>query len=94
MKLIGNIIDYLKAKETGEGPKAPEGLCPNCWGTQEYEGKFYHAIKNQKVDVNSSSEFLGWVQDYANKHLLGIQIKTQAEEKACEKCKLSYQESS
>ena len=28
--------------------KSPEGFCPNCWGRQEYSGKFFEALKKSK----------------------------------------------
>ena len=55
--------------------ESPEMICPNCWGKQEYGGQFYRAIKNEKIDVNQASKHIGWVQEYADKHLLKIQLQ-------------------
>ena len=39
MNLIENIKAYFKKKsENKETGNAPEGVCPNCWGRQEWEG--------------------------------------------------------
>ena len=38
MNLIENIKTYFKNKsENTELQSAPEGVCPNCWGKQEWE---------------------------------------------------------
>ncbi|MDN3688585.1 hypothetical protein [Cyclobacterium jeungdonense] len=39
MNIIDKLIDHVnKPKEETENT-APEGLCPVCWGIQEYDGK-------------------------------------------------------
>lgn len=34
--------------------------CPNCWGYQEYNGKFIQNIFHKSI---------GWIQEYFNKYL-------------------------
>ncbi|MGK0326248.1 MAG: hypothetical protein ACJA1D_001599, partial [Polaribacter sp.] len=42
MSIIENIKNYFTAKAAGDtSEKAPVGICPNCWGKQEWEGDFY-----------------------------------------------------
>ena len=91
MNLVQSILDFLSRGKTTED--APEGLCPNCWGRQKYGERFYEAIKNENVDVNHASERIGWVQDYADKHLKGIQLHRQGDELVCNTCKLTYRPS-
>jgi len=86
MSAFQSIVNFLTNKK--ENQKAPEGFCPNCWGRQEYEGQFFEAMKKEGVDVNHLSDKVGWVQDYADKHLAGI--KLHEEGAVCSKCKLSY----
>jgi len=56
-----NIVESLKKlitdKASNKQTDAPEGVCPNCWGREEYEGKFFEA-------VNKHGKDLGWVQEY------------------------------
>jgi len=88
MSLFKSIVQFLTKKEAQQ--TAPEGVCPNCWGRQEYEGQFFEAMKNEGVDVNNVSEKKGWVQDYADKHLAGIQLHQEGDGFVCAKCKVTY----
>jgi hypothetical protein len=89
-------MDKLKALLTLLGRKnssnddTPEGYCPNCWGREEYGGRFYDAVKNNGVDINSNDASIGWVQEYADKHLNGIELHPDGENFVCKKCKLTY----
>lgn len=91
MKVFESIVNFLNKKE--KSTDAPEGFCPNCWGRQEYEGQFFEAMENQNVDINNINEKKGWIQDYADKNLSGIQLKHQDDQLVCSKCKLSYRPS-
>ncbi|MFK7808254.1 MAG: hypothetical protein AB8F74_10680 [Saprospiraceae bacterium] len=93
MNLAKAILNYLTKKETPQASPAPEGLCPNCWGRQEYEGHFYEAIKQENLDVTSKESNVGWINAYANKYLTGIALVSSdnGEELICPKCKTSYQ---
>ena len=91
MDLVKNIISFLKGGSK-EKEASPEGICPNCWGKQEYGGKFYTAIKNHGLDVNKANDERGWIQDYADKHLLDITLVKRDGYNMCSKCKLKYKE--
>jgi hypothetical protein len=89
MSLVDSIIQFLSNKEKSE-KDAPEGLCPNCWGRQEYSGQFYKAAKNENVDVNAASEHRGWVQEYADKHLSDIKLVKEDDVLVCKVCSVTY----
>ncbi len=95
MNLVQSLLDFLKKKDTPEALAAPEGICPNCWGREEYGGHFYERVKQENLNVNSSDSNVGWINAYANKNLAGISLKRtgNGEEMACEKCEVSYQHS-
>jgi hypothetical protein len=90
MNTITTLLNYLKKNPTLNKEEGPEGYCPNCWGRQEYGGKFYEVAKNYEADINSSNPSVGWVQEYANKHLSGIVLQTKNDELVCQNCKLTY----
>ncbi|MFK7934438.1 MAG: hypothetical protein AB8G22_13080 [Saprospiraceae bacterium] len=90
MNLAQSLLNFLKGKKNNEAVKAPEGFCPNCWGRYEYEEKMFEAVKNENVDINSTNPNLGWVQEYANKHLSAIELKAAGEDLVCQKCKITY----
>lgn len=92
MNLLSSLLAYLRENQEKPDKEAPEGLCPNCWGRQEYGGNFYEAVKNHGLDVNTKQPEVGWIKDYAEKHLKGIRLETSDDSVACSKCKISYRE--
>lgn len=56
MNLAENLKRFFKAKETGQtDAKAPEGVCPNCWGRQEWDGEYYKVIKARNITPESNT---------------------------------------
>ncbi len=83
MEITDRIKEYLSKDDYKS--KSPEGFCPNCWGRQEYSGEFFKALKSQNVDTGKIEK--GWINDYAEKHLLGIQLKEENGNQACPLCR-------
>ena len=56
MNIAENIINFFKSKSNPEttGP-APEGICPNCWGRQEWEGNYYELMKARNITPESNT---------------------------------------
>ena len=90
MSISKTLFNFLKKNKDLNENETPEGLCPNCWGRQEYGGKFYDAVKNHGLDVNSKNPEVGWITDYAEKHLKGIKLEHSDDEGACLECKVRY----
>ena len=90
MELINSLLNLINKKEKISKEDVPEGFCPNCWGRQEYGGQFYEAVKNYGVDINNTDPKVGWIQEYADKHLLGIQLKKKDDMLVCQNCNLTY----
>lgn len=93
--MIQKLLDFLKKTKLEQNTDAPEGFCPNCWGRQEYGGKFYEAIVAEKINLNNIDQKKGWVQAYADKNLSGINLVAINHEKHeegydCPTCKLKY----
>ena len=41
MALFENVKAYFdRKKKVEDTAKAPEGVCPNCWGKQEWDGEY------------------------------------------------------
>lgn len=88
MKIFENIKQWFATQNKKEKP--PEGICPNCWGRQEYGTEFYKAVKNNMANVNEVDAQKGWIQEYADKHLSGIAVNKSEGSVVCEHCKLNY----
>ena len=59
MSILQNIKNYFTSKAEGNtSEKAPVGICPNCWGKQEWEGEFYA--------LNKGNKLVGYDQTYNN----------------------------
>ena len=82
-KLLQIIVDPKEpAKE------APEGLCPNCWGDQEYGKVIREVYKDKQIDVNNHSANQAFIQDFVTSHLDGIKLKKSSSGFDCPTCKL------
>lgn len=93
MNIIEIFSNLLKKKAEKNESVAPEGFCPNCWGKQEYEGKFYAAIEKEQIDLNNIKERKGWIQAYATENLEGIKLHaTTNGNYECNICKVNYKE--
>ena len=56
MNIAENIKRFFKAKNNNEATaEAPEGICPNCWGRQEWEGNYYKLMKAQNITPENNT---------------------------------------
>lgn len=93
MNIVQIFSNLLRNKADGNENATPQGFCPNCWGKQEYGGKFYEAIEKEQIDLNNVNERKGWIQAYAAEHLEGIKLqKTEKGIYECQICKSTYEE--
>ena len=75
MSIVENLKNYFKLKSKGETTlKAPEGICPNCWGKQEWEGDFYKLNKGNKL-VGNNQTYNNFINKIVENNIEGISIK-------------------
>ena len=56
MSIAENVKRFFKAKAKNEPTdSAPEGVCPNCWGRQEWEGNYYKLMKARNITPESNT---------------------------------------
>ncbi|CAA0206606.1 hypothetical protein ACCC68_02045 [Tenacibaculum maritimum] len=87
MNIITNLKNYFKKKSEGDKTlKAPEGICPNCWGKQEWDGEYYMKIKVNNItpEHNTYNSFINEVAQKLDKITLKEDILI------CETCKISH----
>lgn len=68
----------------------PEGVCPNCWGQQEYGGRAINLMEDKQIDVNNSNTRHAFIKDFVVKHVSGIQLKKHQQGYVCPTCQVEY----
>lgn len=67
MNIVENIKIYFKRKsENKDVGESPVGICPNCWGKQEWEGDFYKRIKVNNITPDNNT-YDNFIHEVANK---------------------------
>ncbi len=90
MKLLNSIKHYFDKKINNEVVgEAPEGVCPNCWGKQEWEGEFYSFIKGAKNEKRDET-YNNFINKIVESNIDGIAIKQDTF--VCETCNVKYAE--
>lgn len=92
-KLSQNLISFFKKPATETTGSTPEGLCPNCWGSQEYDGQIRELYKDKQIDVNNHEANYAFIQDFVVTHLDGIRLKKGSSSLECPTCQIKYPES-
>lgn len=90
MNLIQLISDYVKEKAAGPEPIAPRGLCPNCWGNQEYNNLKKELVEDVQKSVNNNEKQHAFIQAFVVKHVTGIALKNSPKGAQCPTCKSVY----
>ena len=65
------------------------GVCPNCWGTQAYQGQYIEYRKDQtKSNINHDKQNQkAFVAQFVETHVSGIKLTKQEDRLHCPKCK-------
>ena len=88
MALIENIKNYFTKKSNNESiGDAPKGICPNCWGKQEWEGEFYELMKGSKNEKRDET-YNNFINKIVERNIDGIAI--QKDTYTCKTCNINY----
>lgn len=88
-KIFSNLFKKKKADEFDE---IPTGVCPNCWGDQEYGNIIREKFKDAQIDVNNRESKYAFIKDFVVTHLDGIKLKSAVHGTECPTCKVKYKE--
>ncbi len=88
MNAFKNILNFLNVNPNKNHEISQEGFCPNCWGRQEYDGQIYQAIKSENTESKKYKS--GWITNYTEKNLRGIQLHATEKKRGCKVCFESY----
>lgn len=78
-------IRKLFSKEKRENLPFHEGMCPVCWGRQEYDRKIRTFYKDKQIDVNNRADSYMLIQRFLKEHINGIKLR-EPEVRACPSC--------
>lgn len=83
--MIDTILNWFKKPAEETKDKAPEGVCPVCWGYQKYDHKIRTLYYDRQIDVNNHKEHYSFMRDFIKKHIDGIKLK-EGEISTCPEC--------
>jgi hypothetical protein len=90
MGIKQNLKKYFASKSEGNtSKKAPVGICPNCWGKQEWESEFYKLNKGNKL-IGNDQTYNNFINKIVENNITGISINQDSYE--CETCERSYKQ--
>ena len=85
MDFISALVNFLKKTPEQTKGKSPEGVCPICWGYNEYDGKIRKVYKDKQVAVNNHKDSYMLIQEFVVNHIDGIRLK-EGEWTSCPTC--------
>ncbi len=91
---MANFIKNLFGKKiTDEFSQVPEGVCPNCWGDQEYDNIIREKFQDKQIGVSNHDPTAkhAFIQEFIVTHLNGIHLKSAVRGLQCPKCKTIYE---
>ena len=51
--MIEKLVSFFRQSKEETKGKVPEGMCPNCWGEQEYDSMIRDMYIDKQIDVNN-----------------------------------------
>lgn len=77
-------------KRPDQFDEVPEGVCPNCWGDQEYGNVVREKYKDLQIEVNNHSSKHAFIQNFVVTNLKGIQLKSKVSGLECLTCHVKH----
>jgi hypothetical protein len=90
--MIENLINYFKKSTQETKGETPKGLCPNCWGEQEYDKQIRDLYVDKQIDINNHEENHAFIQEFVVNRISGIQLKKGNNSFHCPRCKRVFKE--
>lgn len=89
MSLVETLTAFFKRNKEDTAGATPDGYCPNCWGTQEYDGQIRELYRDKQIDVNNHLANHAFIRDFVVNHIDGIHLKKGNNGMECPTCKWS-----
>ncbi|HNP07801.1 MAG TPA: hypothetical protein PKN99_09240 [Cyclobacteriaceae bacterium] len=85
MKLTEQLIKFFKRPEEETKREVPGGVCPVCWGHQEYDQKIRRLYRDKQIDVNNHQASYLAIKEFVVHHIDGIRLR-EGEVENCPTC--------
>ena len=89
--MIEKLIKFFKRPKEETKCEVPEGLCPNCWGEQEYDGMIRDLYEDKQIEVNNHEANYAFIQEFIVTNLNGIKLKKGNNSFECPTCHLKIE---
>lgn len=86
--MIQKLIDFFGRPSSETKTEVPKGVCPNCWGQQDYDTQIRELRKDKQIDVNNHEANYAFIQDFAVNRVNGIKLKKGNNGYECPTCRL------
>jgi len=73
--MIEKLIAFFKKTAQETNNETPEGVCPNCWGNQEYDSVIRELYQDHQIDVNNAQANHYFIQNVVVNKIEGIKLK-------------------
>jgi hypothetical protein len=88
--MIETLIKFFKKPLNETKEKTPKGVCPNCWGNQEYNNMIRELYKDHQIDVNNHTTNYAFIQDFVVNKIDGIRLTKGTSGLECPTCRIKY----
>ena len=86
--MIERLITFFKKSASETKSEVPDGLCPNCWGKQEYDNVIRQLYADKQIDVNNHQAHYSFIKEFVVERLDGIHLQKGNNSLECPTCKL------
>jgi len=98
MGFLKRLFGWEKSKriDLNEQELIDIGACPNCWGIQEYDGK-YRNFGNDRTKANINNDKFhqkAFVAQFVETHVTGIRLERDGSHLTCPSCRGKFKEKS
>lgn len=90
---MGILNKLFKSNESlSDNELIDANACPNCWGIQEYDGKFEEYLKDStKSNISGDkSQRKAFIQQFVETNITGIKLKKDGNTQICPSCKTKF----
>lgn len=88
--MIDKLIAFFKRPASETKNETPEGICPNCWGKQEYDNVIRELYQDKQIDVNNGQANHNFIQNVVVNKIEGIRLRKGNSGLECTSCKVTY----